>query len=94
MYLGRVIGTVVSTSKNEQLIGMKFLIVERLTERLEREGSSEIAVDTVGAGNGEIVLVTHGSSARYIFSKPGSDRTHQPPIDNAIVGIVDTVEVS
>ena len=96
MYLGRVIGTVVSTSKNEQLVGMKFLIVERLTERLERDGSTEIAVDSVGAGNGEIVLVTHGSSARYIFRRPDMDpsKMFQPPIDNAIVGIVDTVEVS
>ena len=52
MYLGRVIGTVVSTSKNENLIGMKLLMVEKLTERLEREGSTEIAVDSVGAGTG------------------------------------------
>ena len=42
MYLGRVIGTVVSTSKNESLIGMKLLVVEKLTERLEREGSSVV----------------------------------------------------
>lgn len=91
MYIGRVIGTVVSTSKNELLIGMKFLIVERLSERLEREGSSEIAVDTVGAGNGELVIVTTGSSARYILRR-GADGT-QPPVDKAIVGIIDTVEV-
>lgn len=50
MYLGRVIGTVVSTSKNEHLVGMKLLVVEKLTERLEREGTSEVAVDSVGAG--------------------------------------------
>ena len=49
MYLGRVIGTVVSTSKNEHLVGMKLLVVEKLTERLEREGTSEVAVDSVGA---------------------------------------------
>ena len=48
MYLGRVIGTVVSTSKNEHLVGMKLLVVEKLTERLEREGTSEVAVDSVG----------------------------------------------
>ena len=51
MYLGRVIGTVVSTSKNESLIGMKLLVVEKLTERLKREGS----------------IVCKGSSARYVF---------------------------
>jgi len=88
MYLGRVIGTVVSTSKNEQLIGMKLLIVEKLTERLEREGTSELAVDSVGAGTGEIVIVCKGSSARYTFANGTA------PIDTAIVGIVDTVEVS
>ena len=57
MYLGRVIGTVVSTSKNEHLVGMKLLVVEKLTERLER------------AGTGEIVIVCKGSSARYVFGK-------------------------
>lgn len=87
MYLGRVIGTVVSTSKNENLIGMKLLIVEKLTERLERDGTTEIAVDSVGAGTGEIVLVSQGSSARYVFKNASA------PIDKAIVGIVDTVEV-
>ena len=87
MYLGRVIGTVVSTSKNEQLVGMKLLIVEKLTERLEREGTSEVAVDSVGAGAGEIVIVCKGSSARYVFGQGSA------PVDTSIVGIVDTVEV-
>ena len=87
MYLGRVIGTVVSTSKNAHLVGMKLLIVEKLTERLEREGSSEIAVDSVGAGTGELVIVCKGSSARYVFGKG------EAPVDSSIVGIVDTVEV-
>ena len=77
MYLGRVIGTVVSTSKNETLIG----------ERLEREGSTEIAVDSVGAGTGEIVIVCKGSSARYVFGDGSA------PVDTSIVGIVDSVEV-
>jgi ethanolamine utilization protein EutN len=88
MYLGRVIGTVVSTSKNERLVGMKLLVVEKLTERLEREGSSEIAVDSVGAGVGEIVIVCKGSSARHVFGNGDC------PVDTSIVGIVDTVEVS
>lgn len=96
MYLGRVIGTVVSTSKNEHLVGMKLLVVEKLTEllvveklteRLEREGTSEVAVDSVGAGTGEIVIVCKGSSARYVFGKGDA------PGDTSIVGIVDTVEV-
>lgn len=85
MYLGRVIGTVVSTSKNEDLIGMKLLIVERLDEHLQRSGETEIAVDSVGAGNGEIVIVCGGSAARYVFGG-------NVPVDKSIVGIVDTVE--
>ena len=87
MYLGRVIGTVVSTSKNEHLVEMKLLVVEKLTERLERAGTSEVAVDSVGAGTGEIVIVCKGSSARYVFGKGDA------PVDTSIVGIVDTVEV-
>ena len=84
MYLARVIGTVVSTSKNAALVGMKLLIVERVNEYLERE--CEVAVDSVGAGTGELVLVLEGSSARRVFSE-------NAPVDKAIVGIVDTVEV-
>ena len=87
MYLGRVIGTVVSTSKNEHQEANKLLSVEKLTERLEREGTSEVAVDSVGAGAGEIVIVCKGSSARYVFGKGDA------PVDTSIVGIVDTVEV-
>ena len=87
MYLGRVIGTVVSPRKNEHLVGMKLLIVEKLTERLERAGTSEVAVDSGGAGTGEIVIVCKGSSARYVFGKGDA------PVDTSIVGIVDTVEV-
>lgn len=86
MYLGKVVGTVVSTSKNVNLVGSKLLIVQRLTEKLTPAGGTEIAVDSVGAGKGEIVIVSKGSSARYIFGNKES------PIDAAIVGIVDTVE--
>ena len=87
MYLGRVIGTVVSTSKNQDLVGMKLLIVEKLNERLERTGSSERASVRAACSAGEIVIVSQGSSARYVFKNPTA------PIDKAIVGIVDTVEV-
>ena len=73
--------------QNESLVGMKLLGVEKLRERLEREGTSEIAVDSVGAGTGEIVIVCKGSSARYVFGNGSA------PVDTSIVGIVDTVEV-
>lgn len=90
MQLGKVIGTVVSTSKCPQLIGFKLLIVDRLNERLESVGSTLVAVDAVGAGNGEIVILCDGSSARHLFQPEKPDST---PVDAAIVGIVDTVEV-
>lgn len=86
MYLGKVIGTVVSTSKDSSLSGCKLLIVARLTEALAPEGSTEVAVDTVGAGNGETVIVAQGSAARR-----AGGRDHSV-VDSAIVGIVDTVE--
>lgn len=87
MYLGKVVGTVVSTTKDHNLVGFKLLVVAKLNETLQPTQSSEIVVDSVGAGVGEIVLVSKGSSARYILDKPNS------PIDSAIVGIVDHVEV-
>jgi len=86
MYLGKVIGTVVATTKNESLTGTKLLLVARLTEKLVPDGTTVIAVDSVGAGNGETVIVSGGSSARQVVGK------QQSVIDAAIVGIVDTVQ--
>lgn len=86
MYIGKVVGTVVSTSKDQSLVGTKLLIVQRLTPKLMPLDSTEIAVDSVGAGTGEIVIVSKGSSARYVLGKKEST------IDAAIVGIVDTIE--
>ncbi len=88
MYLGKVIGTVVSTSKNESLSGTKILIVARLTEALVPDGSTQVAVDSVGAGSGEIVIVSCGNSARNVM------RNEHSVVDAAIVGIVDTVEIA
>lgn len=87
MYLGKIIGTVVSTRKDENLIGFKLLVVQRLSEKLEPQGQTEIAVDTVGAGCGEIVILVTGSSSRKALDRPDS------PVDVTIVGIVDSVEV-
>lgn len=86
MYLGRVVGTVVSTSKDKSLLGMKLLIIQKLTEELQPFGGTEVAVDSVGAGTGEIVIVSNGSPARYTLKNRDS------PIDASVVGIVDTVE--
>ena len=82
MLIGKVIGSVVSTRKNEKLIGSKFMIVETC----DKMGDAKrlVAVDNVGAGIGELVLVAIGSAARV-----GCDQKTSP-IDAAIVGIIDS----
>lgn len=83
MIIGKVIGTVISTRKNPKLIGNKFLIVEPLGDFGFDSKNRIVAVDNVGSGVGEIVLVAMGSSARNVCEVDKS------PIDAAIVGIVD-----
>jgi len=87
MFLAKVCGTVVSTRKDERLVGFKILVIQKLGISGQYIGEPQVAVDTVGAGTGETVIVTGGSSARYAADKPNS------PIDATIVGIVDTVEI-
>ena len=77
MIVGKVVGSVVSTRKNENLVGSKFMIVK------PEEGNTFVAVDNVGAGIGENVLVATGSAARIGCGMNTS------PIDAAIVGIID-----
>lgn len=81
MIVGKIIGSVVATRKNEKLIGSKFMIVETLSSMGEKQRM--VAVDNVGAGIGELVLVATGSAARI-----GCDQA-DAPIDAAIVGIID-----
>lgn len=82
MIIGKVIGRVISTRKHELLVGQKFLVCEVKDKQVS--GISHIvAVDSVGAGIGEMVLITRGSSARL-----GTNQS-QSPIDAAIVGILD-----
>ena len=83
MIVGKVVGSVVATRKNEGLIGSKFMIVEPLDSMLYAK-SRFVATDNIGAGIGEIVLVAMGSAARI-----GNEKA---PIDAAIVGIVDDGE--
>ncbi len=80
MMIGKVIGSVVATRKNEKLLGSKFMVVEPLSNR---DGGCIVAVDNVGAGVGETVLVSVGSAARVGTGLETS------PVDAAIVGIVD-----
>ncbi|MGH9533915.1 MAG: EutN/CcmL family microcompartment protein [Terriglobales bacterium] len=87
MLLARVVGTVVATRKDPRLEGMKLLIVRPLDPQGRAQSGYLVAVDTVGAGMGEQVLVVQGSSAR--MPAACQDR----PVDAAIVGIVDNLQV-
>ena len=87
MILGKIIGTVVSTRKDERLVGSKLLLVQPGLPEGESQGVPLVAVDTVDAGVGETVLVVTGSSARMATGL----KDH--PVDAAIIGIVDTVNL-
>lgn len=87
MHLGRIIGTVVATRKDEKLIGNKLMITQPLNLKLESKGDPIIAVDTVGAGIGELVIYTTGTAGRIAARKLDS------PIDVSIIGIVDEIDV-
>jgi ethanolamine utilization protein EutN len=86
--LGKVIGTVWSTRKDENLVGSKFLIVRELNLDYSPKKSTVVAVDSVGAGVGEVVLVAQGSSARQ------TTITKNKPIDAVIMAIVDKLDIS
>ena len=84
MQLARVIGTVVATVKNETLEGRKFLIVQTLDADLKPKGSPQVALDAVGAGEGELVFWCRGKEASFPFKRDST------PTDCTIVGIVDS----
>ena len=93
MFVAKVTGSVVSTQKVDVMVGQKLMVVEPY--RIDAEsratliptGRTFIAVDTIGAGEEDYVLITQGSSARL------TDETSKLPIDAVIVGIVDTVHI-
>jgi microcompartment protein CcmK/EutM len=87
MRLGRVTGTVVSTVKDDGLKGYKLLLVDEADVRGEGRGRYIVAVDTVDAGVGDVVLTVGGSSARL------TRFTRDRPVDAAIVAIIETLEV-
>ncbi len=84
MQIARVIGTVVSTIKNETLEGRKLLIVQTLDADLNPKGTPTVALDAVGAGEGELVFWCRGKEASFPFKR---DMT---PTDCTIVGIIDS----
>lgn len=83
MIVGKVVGSIVSTRKNDNLIGSKFMVVEPISG-MSKRSSSIVAIDNVGAGIGELVLVATGSAARIGCNMESA------PVDAAIVGIVDS----
>jgi len=89
MYAAKVIGTVVCTRKDEKLNGRKFQVVQPVNLiTLEYEGKAAVAIDSVGAGINEIVLVVGGSSARQTIV------TNNTPTDATIMAIVDLIDVN
>jgi ethanolamine utilization protein EutN len=93
MFVAKVTGSLVATQKVDSMVGHKLLVVEPYRvdpqdrNRLVSTGRTFVAVDTVGAGEGEYVLITQGSSARL------TRETKNLPIDTVIVGLIDTVHV-
>ena len=88
MFLAKIIGEVVSTVKHPSLDGRKLLVIQRLDTERKPIGDSLLAVDSVGAGVGEVVLVVdEGTSAALVI---GLD---DPPIRTVIVGVIDQIDV-
>ena len=88
MQLARVIGSIVSTRKAEPLLGLKLLVAVPVDiDTMEEKGVPFVTVDTVGAGEGELIMWAGGSSSRQ------TEQTHNKPVDSAIVGIVDFVDI-
>jgi ethanolamine utilization protein EutN len=93
MFLAKVTGSLVATQKVDSMVGHKLLVVEPYRidpqdrNRLVSTGRTFVAVDALGAGEGEFVLITQGSSARL------TPETSKLPIDCVIVGLIDTVNI-
>ncbi len=88
MLIARVVGDVVATIKDEKIVGRKLLIVREVTTENEIVGKPVVAIDTVDAGVGDVVLIAQGSSARQTSS------TKDTPTDAVIFAIVDSLEVA
>lgn len=88
MDIGKVVGTVISTNKAESLTGQKLLVVQMYDiAAMKLTDKNMVAIDAVGAGEEEVVMVVTGSSARLTAV------TEKKPVDAAIIGIVDSIEI-
>jgi microcompartment protein CcmK/EutM len=88
MLLAKIVGTVVATRKDPRLVSNKLMVVRGIDPRGKSEGNYLVAIDTVDAGVGETVLVVSGSSARM------ASGLKDCPVDAAIVGIIDAIEIN
>lgn len=88
MLLGKVVGTVWATRKDTKLDGLKLLLVQHIELDYSLKKSYVVAADTVGAGVGEVVMLTTGSSARQ------SKMTEGKPVDAVVSGIIDKMDVT
>lgn len=88
MLIAKVVGTVVATRKDPRLVSNKLLIARSMDPRGKADGNYLVAVDTVDAGVGETVLIVSGSSARMASGMKDC------PVDAAIVGIIDAIEMN
>lgn len=89
MQIARVIGSVVSTSKSDRLTGLKLLVVRPIElDTMEEKGSPLVAIDAVGAGEGEVVLLCAGSSSRM------TELTKDKPADCTITAIIDSIDIA
>jgi microcompartment protein CcmK/EutM len=87
MFIGKIVGTVVSTIKDPKVVELKLQVVAELDEAGQPRGKYVVAADTVGAGHGDLVLFAQGSSARQTVLTDGR------PIDAAIMAVIDSWDV-
>jgi carbon dioxide concentrating mechanism protein CcmL len=86
MILGKVVGTVVSSSKNDGIDGTRYLLIDKTNQQGEKKGDYIVALDLIGAGNDELVMISESTSARE------TQTTLNKPIDAIIVGIIDMID--
>jgi len=88
MLIARVVGNIWSTKKVDEISTLRLLLIEPLGKDLKKAGSVQVAVDEVGAGFGELVIVTQGAPAMQAFKQKGSI-----PVDAVVIGIVDNIDL-
>lgn len=86
MILGKVVGTIVSSTINDGIKGSRYLLVEKTDQFGEKKGDYLVALDIIGVANDELVMVTEGSPSRE------TPQTVNKPVDALIVGIVDSID--